>query len=143
MSQTQTLRLHGLVQRAKTNASVVMSGTLLIAIVLVAIAAPVPLLHLNGARQAAAGASELAATVLDLALPRRVKPAFGRVSYAELTQGSFRLRDRPVRCAPAHSPRLAEEIAQQLLEALQAGRFPLRLPSRALGSRSAQLPLDP
>lgn len=40
MSQTQTLRLHGLVQRAKTNASVVMSGTLLIAIVLMAVAAP-------------------------------------------------------------------------------------------------------
>ena len=113
------------------------------AALLVAIAAPVPLLHLEGARQAAAGASELEATVLDLALPRRVKPAFGRVSYAELAQGSFRLRDRPVRCAPAHSPRLAAEIAQQLVQDLQAGRFPLRLPSRALANRSAQVPLDP
>lgn len=110
---------------------------------LVAIAAPVPLLHRAGARQAAAGASDLEATVLDLALPRRVKPAFGRVSYAELARGSFQLRDRAVRCAPAHSPRLAEEITQELVEALQAGRFPLRLPSRALGSRSAQVPLDP
>lgn len=40
MSATQTLKLHGLVRRAKSNASVVMSGTLLAAIVLMAIAAP-------------------------------------------------------------------------------------------------------
>lgn len=109
---------------------------------LVAIAAPVPLLNLAMARQAAAGAERLEAPVLDVSIPRRLKPSLGRVSYAELQRGMITVREQRVRCAPACSPRLAAAAAEQLASELRHGRFPLRLPSRSLGNRSTLLPLD-
>jgi uncharacterized protein (DUF39 family) len=110
---------------------------------LVAIAAPVPLLNLASARWAAAGPETLEAPVLDLAIPRRVKPALGSVRYAQLRQGGFELQGRRLRCAPAHSPRLAASITDRLIALLQAGQFPLRLPALPLGPRSGLVPLDP
>ncbi|MEY3462823.1 MAG: hypothetical protein RLZZ468_601 [Cyanobacteriota bacterium] len=109
---------------------------------LVAIAAPVPLLDPDGARQAAAGPAELQAPVLDLAIPRRVKPALGSISYAELESGRFQLNGASLRCAPAHSPRLAASLAADLAERLRSGQFPLRLPALPLTARPALRPLD-
>lgn len=109
---------------------------------LVAIAAPVPLLSLALARQAAAGPELLEAPVLDLGIPRRLKPSLGRVSYADLLGGTIQLEGRRLRCAPACSPTLAQEAAEQLAAELRAGRFPLQLPLRGLGSRSTLVPLD-
>ncbi|SBO42949.1 homocysteine biosynthesis protein [Cyanobium sp. NIES-981] len=110
---------------------------------LVAIAAPVPLLSLSTARWAATGPEALQTPVLDLAIPRRVKPALGQVSYAELQQGSFAIQGHRLRCAPAHSPRLAASITERLITLLQSGAFPLRLPALPLGSRAGLVPLDP
>lgn len=109
---------------------------------LVAIAAPVPLLDLGAARQAAAGPAELQAPVLDLAIPRRVKPALGLVSYAELESGSVAVKGQQLRCAPAHSPRLAASLADVLVERLQRQQFPLQLPARPLSSRPTLVPLN-
>jgi L-aspartate semialdehyde sulfurtransferase len=109
---------------------------------LVAIAAPVPLINLGVARQAAAGEHDLQAPVLDFAIPRRVRPSFGRVSYAALRSGQLNLEGRQLTCAPGHSPRLAEEIGAELAEQLRGGRFPLRLPLQPLTARAALLPLD-
>ena len=109
---------------------------------LVAIAAPVPLLDATAALQAAAGPAELQAPVLDLAIPRRIKPALGAVSYAALESGSFQLEGRQLRCAPAHSPRLAQSLAEELAVRLREGRFPLRLPAVPLASRPSLVPLD-
>lgn len=109
---------------------------------LVAIAAPVPLLSLAMARQAAAGPELLEAPVLDLSIPRRLKPSLGRVSYAELLSGSISLEGRRLRCAPACSPLLAQEAAEQLVTELREGRFPLHLPLRGLGGRSTLVPLE-
>lgn len=109
---------------------------------LVAIAAPVPLLTLAAARQAAAGPELLEAPVLDLSIPRRLKPSLGRVSYAELLSGTISLEGRRLRCGPACSPQLAEEAAEHLAAELREGRMPLRLPLRGLGSRSTLVPLE-
>ena len=110
--------------------------------VLVAVAAPVPLLDAAGAQAAARGDADLEAPVLDYGIPRRVRPSFGRVSYAQLHTGTLQLQERSLRCAPAHSPRLAAEIAAMLVAQLQAGLFPLRLPLQPLPQRPALLPLE-
>ena len=112
------------------------------AALLVPIAAPVPLLTLQQAAQAAAGAAELEAPVLDLAVPRRVKPRLASASYEALLAGSIRLEGRRLRCAPSHSPALAAAAAQQLVDRLQQGLFPLQPPIAALPRRSALVPLD-
>ncbi|MGA0022053.1 MAG: homocysteine biosynthesis protein [Vulcanococcus sp.] len=109
---------------------------------LVALAAPVPLLTLTMARQAAYTNEQLQAPVLDYGVPRRVRPSLGSVSYAELVSGRLALRDQRLRCAPAHSPRLAEEIAAELCARLRSGQFPLRLPLAGLPQRPALLPLE-
>ena len=109
---------------------------------MVAIAAPVPLINTTVARQAACGDAVLQAPVLDFGIPRRIRPSFGSVSYASLHSGALELQGRRVVCAPGHSPRLAEEIGSELCERLRNGSFPLRLPVAPLPERTALLPLD-
>lgn len=109
---------------------------------LVAIAAPVPLINLAVARQAATPESALEAPVLDFSIPRRIRPSFGAVPYSQLLAGQIQVNGQPVACAPAHSPRLAASIADELVRQLQEDRFPLRLPLAPLSKRPALLPLD-
>ncbi|MEB3277221.1 MAG: homocysteine biosynthesis protein [Cyanobacteriota bacterium] len=113
------------------------------AAVLVAIAAPVLLLNLELAAQAAADDEALTAPVLDLAIPRRVKPQLATVSYAQLTAGRLQLQGHTIRCAPAHSPRWAATAAEQLQDAVLSGRFPLQGPVCPLPQQSALRPFDP
>ena len=80
--------------------------------------------------------------MLDLSVPRRVKPKLASVTYAELLSGEISLKGQPVACAPSHSPRLAAAIAEALVGALCCGEFPLRLPAAALSSRASLLPIE-
>jgi uncharacterized protein (DUF39 family) len=109
---------------------------------LVAIAAPIPLINPSVAQQVASTDADLEAPVLDFAIPRRIKPSFGSISYAQLKQGSLPLTGRQLRCAPAHSPRLAGSIAAELCNQLRSGQFPLRLPVLPLSQRPALVPLE-
>jgi uncharacterized protein (DUF39 family) len=110
---------------------------------LVAIAAPIPLLDPAIAAQVALGNDRIEAPVLDVSIPRRIKPSFGSVPYAQLTSGRIQVDGRRLLAAPAHSPRLAAGIAERLVEELRAGRFPLRLPLAPLPQAPTLQPLDP
>ena len=101
---------------------------------LVAIAAPIPLLNRSRAEQLLVPAEALSAPLLDFGIPRRVRPSPASATYAELLSGRVRLGERQLSAAPAHSPRLAEEAAAQLQDMLQSGAFPLRLPLAPLPS---------
>lgn len=109
---------------------------------LVAIAAPVPLINESVARQAATGNDTLEAPVLDLAIPRRLKPSLGMASYSDLLAGELRIKGRPMPCAPAHSPRLAAAICGELITRLCQGEFPLRLPLQPLNPRPTLVALE-
>ena len=78
----------------------------------------------------------------DYGIPRRVRPSLGRVSYDQLLSGRLTIGDQRIRCAPAHSPRLAQEIGAELCERLRSGLFPIRLPLVKLPQRPALLPLE-
>jgi uncharacterized protein (DUF39 family) len=80
--------------------------------------------------------------VLDLSVPRRIKPSLGSVSYAELLSGTIQVAGRSVACAPSHSPRLAAAASEALITALIDGSFPLRLPVVPLSSRPSLLPIE-
>jgi uncharacterized protein (DUF39 family) len=110
---------------------------------LVGIAAPIPLIDLEVARGASLGNESLEAPVLDVSIPRRIKPSFGGVAYATLLDGRIEVDGHRVAAAPAHSPRLADSIAADLVARLRDGRFPLRLPTVPLSARATLLPIDP
>ena len=110
---------------------------------LVALAAPIPLINGAVATKAAVGDDQLEAPVLDLSVPRRIKPNLGRVSYRMLRSGNIRLGGRTHSAAPAHSPRLAASMAGELIHWLEENRFPLCLPWQPLSPRPALIPLDP
>jgi hypothetical protein len=108
----------------------------------VAIAAPVPLINESVARQAATGNDDLEAPVLDLAIPRRLKPSLGTARYSDLLAGELQIKGRPMGCAPAHSPRLAAAIGQELITRLSRGNFPLSLPLQPLNPRPTLVALE-
>ncbi len=112
------------------------------AALLVGIAAPIPLINASVALQAACDDEDLEAPVLDIAIPRRLKPSFGPISYAQLKSGAIQVEGRRLTAAPAHSPRLAEGIGRELIAWLEDGRFPLRLPVQPLSPRPGLIPLD-
>ena len=109
---------------------------------LVAIAAPIPLISGAVAAQAAVGDDQLEAPVLDLSIPRRIKPNLGRVTYRHLRSGRIRLEGRTLSAGPAHSPRLAASMGAELIRWLEEDRFPLCLPLEPLSPRPALIPLD-
>jgi uncharacterized protein (DUF39 family) len=110
---------------------------------MVAIAAPIPLISPAVARQIASEEGALEAPVLDVSIPRRLKPSFGGVPYSSLRQGEIRVDGRRIPAAPAHSPRLAQAMGLELINQLQSGAFPLRLPLLPLGPRPTLVPLPP
>lgn len=111
-------------------------------VLLVAIAAPVPLIDGPTAAGAAISNRALEAPVLDVAIPRRLKPTLGRVRYSDLRSGWIEVEGRRLPVFPAHSPRLAEEIGADLADRLREGSFPLRLPLAPLGERLGLRPLN-
>ena len=113
------------------------------AALLVGVAAPIPLINAAVAAQAACGDEDLEAPVLDVAIPRRIRPRFGSASYARLRSGVIQVEGHRVGAAPAHSPRLAEAIGRELITWLEEDRFPLCLPLQPLSGRSGLIPLDP
>jgi uncharacterized protein (DUF39 family) len=131
--------LHGLRRRWLRAGALEGQGDVL----LVAIAAPVPLIDGTIALGAATSNRALEAPVLDVAIPRRLKPSFGGVSYSALRTGWIEVEGHRLRALPAHSPRLAMDIGAELALQLEEGRFPLRLPLRSLGQRPGLRPLDP
>ena len=92
------------------------------------------------------GHDDLQAPVLDLSIPRRLKPSLGQASYGQLLSGQLQLPgpqpNRLLRCAPAHSPQLATSLAAELVTQLESGTFPLRLPLRPLSNRPSLVPLE-
>lgn len=113
------------------------------AALLVPIAAPIPLLNGTVAQQVATDNDALEAPVLDVAIPRRIKPSFGGVRYSSLQSGRIVVNGKELAAAPSHSPRLAEAIGRELIGRLQDDRFPLRLPVTPLTRRPGLIPLDP
>ncbi|MFO0016424.1 MAG: homocysteine biosynthesis protein [Synechococcaceae cyanobacterium] len=109
---------------------------------LVAVAAPIPLLNAKVAQAAAFSDRQLELPVLDLSVPRRVKPNLGWVSHEAARSGAITVKGQRVSTAPAYSPRLAAELAAELILRLEQGSFPLHVPPEPLTTRSALVPLE-
>lgn len=103
---------------------------------------PLPVLREDVIRYCAVQDQDIVAPVVDFSIPRRVRPTFGLVSYAQLKRGQITIEGRPVRVAPLASIRLSRQIAQELKDWIEAGKFTLSEPVAPMPMDRAFLPQD-
>ncbi|MXW40338.1 MAG: hypothetical protein F4Z75_04155 [Synechococcus sp. SB0668_bin_15] len=110
--------------------------------VMVALAAPVPLLTVETAAPAGCGDHQLQAPVLDFSIPRRVRPVLGCVSYKDLLGGRITVKGHAVPTASATSLRLTDHVTAALAEKLRDGSFPLVAPFQPLPEKPTLTPVN-
>ncbi len=107
---------------------------------MIGVGIPLPVLNMDVIRYAAVTDEALVAPVIDFAIPRRVRPTFGLVSYAQLKSGSIQLSGRTVRVAPLASVKRSFEIAEVLKRWILAGEFTLTAPVAPLPTNRTFVP---
>jgi L-aspartate semialdehyde sulfurtransferase len=86
---------------------------------------PLPVLNESVVQACAVTDKELVAPVIDFSIPRRVRPTFGLVSYAQLKSGSVTIERKRVRTAPLASIHRSREVALELKQWIESGEFTL------------------
>ncbi len=86
---------------------------------------PLPVLSEDVIAHCAVQDKDLVAPIVDFSIPRRVRPTFGLVSYAQLKSGKVTIEGRSVRVAPLASIYLSRQVAIQLKQWIEAGQFTL------------------
>jgi uncharacterized protein (DUF39 family) len=94
----------------------------------------IPLLNEQIATHCAVQDKDLVAPVMDFSIPRRVRPTFGLVSYAQLKSGKLTLNGQSIRTAPLASIYLSRQVAAELKDWIMAGQFVLTEPVQLLAS---------
>ncbi|MBW4553313.1 MAG: homocysteine biosynthesis protein [Aphanocapsa sp. GSE-SYN-MK-11-07L] len=89
---------------------------------------PLPVLDEQVVAQCAIADQDLVAPVVDFSIPRRVRPTFGLVTYAQLKSGRLKIDGKAVRAAPLASIYLSRQVAIELKEWIQTGKFTLTEP---------------
>lgn len=96
---------------------------------------PLPVLSEEIVSHCAIRDRDIVAPVVDFAIPRRVRPTFGLVSYAQLKSGRIKIEGKTVRVAPLASIFLSRQVAEELKQWIDAGQFTLTEPV-------ASIPMD-
>lgn len=103
---------------------------------------PIPVLNEDIALHCAVQDQDLVAPIVDFSIPRRVRPTFGLVSYAQLKSGQITVDGRSVRAAPLASMYLSRQVAQALKQEIESGQFELTQPVAPLPCDRTFLPQD-
>ncbi|MBG0743483.1 MAG: homocysteine biosynthesis protein [Cylindrospermopsis raciborskii KL1] len=101
---------------------------------------PLPVLNEEVVKRCAVTDQELVAPIVDFSIPRRVRPTFGLVSYAQLKSGRIPIEGKPVRAAPLASMFLSRQVALELKQWIQSGQFTLTEPVAPIPMDRAFLP---
>lgn len=96
---------------------------------------PLPVLTEEVIAYCAVKDEEIVAPIIDFAIPRRVRPTFGLVSYAQLKSGRLTIEGKSVKVAPLASISLSLEVAETLKKWIENGEF-------TLTEAIAPLPMD-
>jgi len=103
---------------------------------------PFPVLNETVVANCAVSDKKIVAPVVDFSIPRRVRPTFGLVSYAQLKTGRILIEGKPVRAAPLASMFLSRQVALELKQQIEAGQFTLTAPVASLPTDRVFLPQD-
>lgn len=103
---------------------------------------PLPILQEEIVARCAVQDQELVAPVVDFSIPRRVRPTFGLVTYAQLKSGQITIDGKTVRTAPLASIFLSRQVALELKQWITAGKFTLTEPVASLAADRTFIPQD-
>lgn len=103
---------------------------------------PLPVINEEVVAHCAVQDKELVAPIVDFSIPRRVRPTFGLVSYAQLKSGRITLDGKAVRTAPLASVFLSRQVATQLKQWIEKGEFTLTEAVAPIPNDRAFLPQD-
>ncbi|MDT9340287.1 homocysteine biosynthesis protein [Trichodesmium erythraeum 21-75] len=103
--------------------------------IMLGVGIPLPVLNEKVVANCSIQDQDIVAPVVDFSIPRRVRPTFGLVSYAQLKSGRIKIEGKLVRSAPLASIFLSHQIALELKKWIEAGEF-------TLTESVAQLPMD-
>ncbi|NMG09998.1 homocysteine biosynthesis protein [Brasilonema sp. UFV-L1] len=103
---------------------------------------PFPVLNEEVVARCAIQDKDLVAPVVDFSIPRRVRPTFGLVSYAQLKSGRITIEGKTVRVAPLASVFFSRQVAVELKQWIEAGDFTLTEPVASIEMQRSFLPQD-
>jgi L-aspartate semialdehyde sulfurtransferase len=103
---------------------------------------PLPVLNEQVIERACVTDKDLVAPIVDFSIPRRVRPTFGLVSYAQLKSGRVTIEGKTVRAAPLASMYLSRQVAQELKQWIEAGTFTLTEAVSPIPMERSFLPQD-
>lgn len=103
---------------------------------------PLPVLSEEVITHCAVRDKDLVAPIVDFSIPRRVRPTFGLVSYAQLKSGRLTIDGKPVRVAPLASVYLSRQVALELKHWIEAGAFTLTEAVAPIPSDRTFIPQD-
>lgn len=103
---------------------------------------PLPVLHEKVVANCAVQDQDLVAPIVDFSIPRRVRPTFGLVSYAQLKSGRIIIDGKSVRVAPLASLFLSRQVALELKQWIEAGTFTLTESVAPIPMERSFLPQD-
>lgn len=93
--------------------------------IMLGVGIPLPVLNEKVVANCAIQDRDIVAPVVDFSIPRRVRPTFGLVSYAQLKSGRIKIEGKVVRSAPLASIFLSDRVALELKEWISSGEFTL------------------
>ena len=103
---------------------------------------PLPVLNEDVVNNCAVQDRDIVAPIVDFSIPRRVRPTFGLVSYAQLKTGRITVDGKSVRVAPLASAFLSRQVALELKQWIERGEFTLTEPVASIPMNRSFLPQD-
>jgi len=110
--------------------------------IMLGVGVPLPVVSEEVVQHCAVVDQDLVAPVVDFSIPRRVRPTFGLVSYAQLKSGRIKVDGKPVRVAPLASLSFSRQVAIELKQWIEAGKFTLTEPVASIATNRAFIPQD-
>lgn len=110
--------------------------------IMLGVGIPIPVINEQVVVNCTVKDEEIVAPVVDFSIPRRVRPTFGLVSYAQLKSGKIKIEGKTVRVAPLASISRSREVAETLKNMITAGQFTLTESVAPLPSDRSFLPQD-
>ena len=98
---------------------------------------PIPVLEEKVIRNCSVLDHEIVAPIIDFSIPRRVRPTFGLVTYAQLKSGQLKIDGKKVRVAPLASIAFSRLVAEELKNEIDQGKFTLTEPVTSLPKNTA------